>query len=177
MPHTAISAVRGWYNMSLYSRYLAPRYAQDPQSKKHSGLATALVILGVLLILSSFYTTTSIHYTYIPDGQGGIIPYPITSTEHPYAFAWMPGLFLLIFAALLAVPSKKDRLAKQSAVNGGEVNSGPFIQTDESNHGVYLPQIPSSQTAMPEKTEYCRYCGHRTTTDATFCEKCGERLS
>lgn len=176
MPHTARSAGRGWHNMSLHSRYLASRYAQDPQSKKHSGLAIALVILGVLLILSSFYTTTSIHYTYIPDGQGGIIPYPITSTEHPYAFAWMPGLFLLIFAALLAVPSKKERLAKQSAVNRGEVNSGPFVQTDESSRDISSPQIPSSQTAMPEKTKYCMYCGHRTTTDAEFCEKCGKRL-
>jgi hypothetical protein len=138
----------------------------------------AVLITGILSILISFITSSSMHYAFIPDGQGGVIPYPVYSTIYPYQFMVFPGLILLVIGIVLIVYSEV-RLKRLKRDGDGDVRPDhsttaipPMISEDRLSVGVKQPQ----QTSERPITKYCRFCSGQISIDDDYCGKCGKKL-
>ncbi len=151
----------------MHNEVIQNRGGSIKKYKRRRNIGAALMIVGVLCFLLSFIPSSSTSYTYYPNGQGGVIPYPMSSTTHPFLFMIVPGIAFLIAGVALIVSSRK-RL--KCIDNDGVITNerAPSIDVNLPKEQASMDEAPSQTIKEQSKDKFCRFCGVRMEMSDSF---------
>lgn len=159
-----------------------PIVGEHRQSVASIILSTSVILFSVGIMYSNFSILSSLNnlfslagaiVNWIP-GLSGLQLYSIYILFFGFLLLGISGIITLIAACLPLVTSFKELSAKLGSTSQ---------KTSETMAPVQPPPArveARNETARPPETKekrFCRYCGAENKTDATFCEKCGKKIS
>lgn len=159
-----------------------PIVGEHGQSVASIILSTSVILFSVGIMYSNFSILSSLDnlfslagaiVNWIP-GLSSLQLYSIYILFFGFLLLGISGIITLIAACLPLVTSFKELSAKLGS---------PSQKTSETMAPVQPPPArveAYNETARPPEAKgkrFCRHCGAENKTDATFCEKCGKKIS
>lgn len=159
-----------------------PIVGEHRQSVASIILSTSVILFSCGIMYSNFSSLSSLNnllslagaiVNWIP-GLSGLQLNSIYILFFGFLLLGISGIITLIAACLPLVTSFKELSAKPGSTSQ---------KTSETMAPVQPPPArveARNETARPPETKekrFCRYCGAENKTDATFCEKCGKKIS